>query len=110
MKETQTLTQEEAVTLKKALVVEDHRDLGELITKILRLIGWDAILAHSGREALDKLEHHSPHVILLDIRMPVMDGFELAGILKKHPLHNKTPILAASAYPGHRPPEHCGGL
>jgi len=86
----------------KVLVVEDHPDFRELIAKALALIGWQTILARSGADAIDKLEYHAPDVILLDIRMPVMSGFELAAVIKKHPLHNNIPILAASADPGHR--------
>ena len=86
----------------KVLVVEDHPDFRELIAKALALIGWQTILARSGADAIDKLEYHAPDVILLDIRMPVMSGLELAEIIKKHPVHNKIPILAASGDPGHR--------
>ena len=87
---------------KTVLVVEDHPDLRELMGRFFAVIGWDAILANSGADAMDKLECHAPDVILLDIRMPVMSGLELAEIIKKHPVHNKIPILAASGDPGHR--------
>src|ERR1043166_7220591 len=87
---------------KTVLVVEDHPDLRELMGRFFAVIGWDAILANSGADAMDKLECHAPDVILLDIRMPVMSGFELAAIIKNHPFHSKIPILAASADPGNR--------
>ena len=90
------------VVPKKVLVVDDHRDLRELLGKAIGLIGWQTILARSGADAIDKLECHAPDVIFLDIRMPVMSGLELAAIIKKHPVHNKIPILAASGDPGHR--------
>lgn len=91
---------EEMVTPKKVLVVDDYRDLLELLGEVLTAFGWDAILARSAREALSKLEDGLPSVILLDMRMAGMNGFEVAGILKKHPVYSKIPILAASAYPG----------
>ena len=90
------------LTPKTVLVVENHPDLRELMGRVFALIGWDAILADSGADAMDKLECHAPNLILLDIRMPVMSGFEVAAVIKNHPLHNRIPILAASADPGHR--------
>ena len=86
---------------KKVLVVDDYRPLLEFLGTVLALLGWDAILAGSAWEALNKLEYGLPNVILLDMRMAGMNGFEVAGILKKHPVYRKIPILAASAYPGH---------
>ena len=88
------------MTPKKVLVVDDYRDLLEFLGKVLAVLGWDAILAGSAREALSKLEYGLPSVILLDLRMAGMNGFEVAGILKTHPVYRKIPILAASAYPG----------
>ena len=85
---------------RKVLVVDDYGDLLELLGKILTLLGWQPILANSGQDALSKLQHGLPSVVLLDMRMSHMSGFELAGILKSHPVYGKIPILAASAYPG----------
>ena len=87
------------MTPKKVVVVDDYRDLLVFLGKVLAILGWDAILADNAREALTKLEYGLPSVILLDMRMAGMDGFEVAGILKKHPVYGKIPILAASAYP-----------
>jgi CheY-like chemotaxis protein len=92
---------------KKVLVVEDHADLLFILEKVLTFFGWDAILAGSGREALNQLERGLPSVILLDMRMPVMNGFQLAGILKEHPVYRNIPILAASAYSGRLARERC---
>jgi CheY-like chemotaxis protein len=88
-------------TTRKVLVVDDYRDLLEFLGKVLAVLGWHAVLADSAREALNKLEYGLPSVILLDMRMAGMSGFEVAGILKKHPVYRKIPILAARAYPGH---------
>ncbi len=88
------------MTTRKVLVVDDYRDLLEFLGKVLAVLGWHAV-ADSAREALNKLEYGLPSVILLNMRMAGMSGFEVAGILKKHPVYRKIPILAASAYPGH---------
>lgn len=92
---------------KKVLVVDDYTDLLELLGTILTSLGWNPILANSGRDALSKLGYGVPSVILLDIRMADMNGFELAGILKRHPVYSNIPILAASAYPGLVVRERC---
>lgn len=66
----------------------------------LALLGWETILAESGREAMNKLEQDLPSVVLLDMRTPVRNGIELAASLKAHRGYKKIPILAASGYSG----------
>ena len=97
---------------RKILIVEDSCDLREMLRTILTAYGWNPILAESGRKALDKLEHETPAIILMDMRMPDMSGFELATILKKHRVYKNIPILAATAFPDHIAPASvsCGGL
>ena len=56
---------------RKILVVGDFHDLREMLGT-----GWNPILAESGRKALDKLEQETPRVILLDMRLPDMNGFD----------------------------------
>ncbi|HTN71928.1 MAG TPA: response regulator [Methylomirabilota bacterium] len=92
---------------RKVLVVENHGGLLEFLARALTLSGWDTLTADSGREALIKLAHDSPSVILLDMRMPVMNGFELAGILKAHPVYKNIPILAASGSTSEQTREPC---
>jgi CheY-like chemotaxis protein len=67
---------------------------------ILALLGWETILAR-GRKRLTGLYTILPKVILLDIRIPEMDAYELAAILKAHPEYQNIPVLAASAISGH---------
>jgi len=91
----------------KILIVEDICDLRKLLGTFLTAYGWQPILAESGRKALDKLERETPEVILLDIGMPDMNGFELATILKNHPVYRSIPILAATAFPEHMVRQRC---
>ncbi|HEY5541632.1 MAG TPA: response regulator, partial [Candidatus Binatia bacterium] len=84
------------LTSRKILIVKDCGDLLDLLGEALALLGWETILAESGREAMNKLEHDMPSVVLLDVRTPVMNGIELAASLKAHPAYKKIPILAAS--------------
>lgn len=81
------------------LIVEDNCDLREMLGSVLAARGWIPILVESGRKALDKLERETPGIILMDMRMPDMSGFELATILKKHRVYKSIPILAATAFP-----------
>ena len=83
----------------KILIVEDSYDLREMLGTALTARGWNAIFAESGRKALDKLEIETPGVILMDMQMPDMSGFELAAILKRHHAYRAIPILAATAFP-----------
>ena len=84
---------------KKILVVEDSFDLLELLGSGLESLGWEPILCESGRESLAKLECETPSVILMDMGLPDMNGFELAAILKRHRVYRRIPILETTGYP-----------
>ena len=86
------------MTPRKILIVEDRGDLLGLLGQALALLGWETILAVSGREALVKLERETPSVILLNVRTPLMNGTELAATLKAHPAFKEIPILAACGH------------
>ena len=60
------------------LIVEDDDDLRDLVRTMLELEGFDVRTAQHGREALDRVAEHMPDLILLDIKMPVMDGRSFA--------------------------------
>jgi two-component system, cell cycle response regulator DivK len=81
---------------RKILIVEDCSDLLELLAEGLALLGWETILAETGQEALNRVEHDLPSVVLLDMRTE--DGVELAATLKAHPVYKNIPILAANGY------------
>jgi CheY-like chemotaxis protein len=89
------------------LIVEDNCDLREMLGSVLTACGWNPILAESGRKALNKLERETPGIILMDMRMPDMNGFELATILKSHRVYRNIPILAATAFPDHIARQRC---
>src|SRR5438093_11811360 len=80
----------------KVLVVEDHPDLLQFLELVLTRRGWDVITSSSGLEALDKLKYTSPSLILLDMWMPGMVGFELARFLKRCSHYRDIPILAVT--------------
>lgn len=67
---------------EKVLVVDDHHDGAEALGKLLSVLGCDVRLAHSGEEALEVAPAFRPRLIILDIEMPGMDGFETARRLR----------------------------
>jgi DNA-binding response OmpR family regulator len=83
----------------KVLVVDDHQGLLEFLELALTRRGWEVITSRNGEEALDKLSHTSPSLILLDMWMPGMDGVELAQFLKTNPAYRNIPILCVTGLP-----------
>jgi signal transduction histidine kinase len=79
------------------LMVDDQ--IGKLLSyeAILADLGENLIKAHSGREALDHLLKTDVAVVLLDVSMPELDGFDLADMIRQHPRFQKTPIIFISA-------------
>jgi DNA-binding response OmpR family regulator len=61
----------------RILVVDDEPDFVELIREFVVRKGYHPIVAYDGREALQKVKEERPHIVLLDIRMPGMDGLEV---------------------------------
>lgn len=73
---------------KSILIVEDDPELAEVYHTLLSQAKYDVAVAHNGQEALQLTEHKQPQLILLDLRMPVMDGVEF---LEKYKLQEKHP-------------------
>ena len=83
--------------MEKVLCVDDDRSLLRLYQDELSEEGYKVILAKDGKEALSKLAKEKPQVVILDIRMPVMDGIEvLTAILGKD---RQMPVILNTAYP-----------
>ena len=81
----------------KILVVDDEeRDL-RLVEAMLAPEGYEVVLAHSGEEGLEKARESSHDVILLDIMMPNISGWEVFGELKKNPEWQKIPVIFLTA-------------
>jgi CheY-like chemotaxis protein len=83
--------------MKKILIIEDHADMRELLTWQIELMGFTADTARQGREGLQKAQSGNPSLIILDIMMPGMDGWEAARELKANAATKDIPILAATA-------------
>lgn len=81
------------------LVVDDNPKVLRFIEIDLKLRGFDVITATSGHEALEIIKSKKPVIMLLDVVMPGMDGFE---VLKKVRTFSRLPVIAFSASPGNR--------
>lgn len=79
----------------KILVVEDNVDLRELMVINLRSAGYNVLEAGNGEEALDVLDHTKVHLLIVDLMMPVMDGFELTEAIRE--ADDDVPILIVTA-------------
>ncbi len=81
----------------KILVAEDERDIRELIAFTLRFAGFDVELAQNGAEAVEKAPSVNPDIILMDVRMPRMTGYQACEALKKNPDTQDIPVIFLSA-------------
>ncbi len=81
----------------KVLVVDDEDSNLDLIKDVLQNIGYEAVLAKSGNECLDYLQRDIPDLILLDIMMPKMDGFETIKKIKQDTLPAEIPVFALTS-------------
>ncbi len=81
----------------KILVAEDERDIRELIAFTLRFAGFDVELASNGAEAVEKAPQVNPDLILMDVRMPRMTGYQACNALKANPSTEKIPVIFLSA-------------
>ena len=83
--------------MKKVLIIEDHADMRELLTWQIELMGFAPVAAKQGREGIEKALTEKPDLIILDIMMPGMDGWQAARELKENAATKDIPILAATA-------------
>jgi len=82
----------------KILVVEDNQDSRELVVKVLKNKGYEMIEASDGEEALEKTASDKPNLILMDISIPKLDGYEVAKQLKDQEEFKHIPIIALTAH------------
>lgn len=83
--------------MPKILVAEDERDIRDLIGFTLRFAGFEVLLAGDGIEAIEKAPLEQPDLIILDVRMPKMTGYEACRQLKENPATSAIPIVFLSA-------------
>ena len=86
----------------KILIADDEPDLRETLKLLLEIRGHNVLLAANGEEAVNMATQERPHVILMDVRMPVMDGITATRLLRGRPETASLPVICASGYLGER--------
>jgi len=89
---------------KRVLLAEDHPGTIEVMQQELEVLGYAVVVAQDGIEAVEKAVEEPPDVIVMDMIMPKMDGFQAASSIRQNPKTKNIPILAATALarPGDR--------
>lgn len=82
---------------KKIMFVDDERDVVDSVKSILKKGGYDVVTAYSGKECLKKLESEKVDLILLDIMMPEMDGWDVCAKIKENKKTEKIPVVFLTA-------------
>ncbi|HEX7226938.1 MAG TPA: response regulator [Candidatus Binatia bacterium] len=82
--------------MMKVLVIENHADMREMLVRILDLMGFTAITSRNGKEGVEKALAEKPDLILMDIMMPEISGWEATRILRGNPRTKDIPVLAAT--------------
>jgi CheY-like chemotaxis protein len=84
--------------MKKILIAEDNAVNRELLRELLEMRGYEVFEACDGQEALTKITETQPDLLVLDLGMPVLDGFGVIRKIRAEPTIAKLPVLAATAY------------
>ncbi len=79
--------------LKKILVVDDEKKICDILEHVLSREGYQVFSAYNGKEALKRLNEVVPDLMILDVRMPKMNGYEVCKRVRKDPQFKKLPIL-----------------
>lgn len=82
---------------KKILAVDDERHIVRLVQVNLERQGYDVVTAFDGKEALEKIAAENPDLVVLDVMMPYMDGFEVLQTIRKNPDTRELPVIMLTA-------------
>ncbi len=83
--------------MAKILIAEDEPDIRELVAFMLRFAGYEVMAASNGEEAVQAATHEVPDLVLMDVRMPRMTGYDACRIMKANPTLRDVPIVFLSA-------------
>ena len=82
---------------KKILIIDDEKHISSLLKFILERKGYEVFQANLGKEGIELANQHNPDLILLDVMMPQMDGYEVANILKSENNTKEIAIIMLSS-------------
>ena len=83
---------------KRILVVEDQHDNRQILRDLLGSVGYSLIEAENGEAAVALAAEHKPDLILMDIQLPIMDGYEATRRIKSDPALSAIPIIVITSY------------
>jgi len=86
------------VTSRRILVVEDQEDNRRILRDLLTSAGYEIIQAENGEEGLAAAARERPDLILMDIQLPVIDGYEATRRIKANPALRAIPVIAVTSY------------
>ena len=89
--------QEPNTPLKTVLVVEDYADSRFMLSRLLEMSGYRVLEAADGREGVEAAERECPDVVLMDLQMPVLDGFTATSLIRRIESTSRVPVIAVSA-------------
>jgi two-component system cell cycle response regulator DivK len=84
--------------LKRILIVEDTEDNRQIMRDLLTNAGYDIVEAHDGQAAVTAAAEHRPDLILMDIQLPILNGYEAIRRIKADPELRSIPIVAVTSY------------
>ncbi len=82
------------------LLVDDDRECREMYARSLRSAGFDVAEAHNGNQALSKASEEHPSIVVTDLALPGIDGYQLTRRLRQQPATEHVPIIAITGYGG----------
>jgi len=85
------------MSAKKILIVDDEVDLVETIRFLLEMEGYSVLVSRDGEDALNQARRENPHLIILDIMLPKLDGYKVCRQLKSDKRYKQIPILMLTA-------------
>ena len=83
---------------RRILVVEDHVDNRRILRDLLSSRGYDLVEAEDGEQALAMAEGQRPALILMDVQIPLLDGYEVTRRLKANPVLRAIPVVVVTSY------------
>jgi len=83
---------------KRILVIEDQEDNRQIVRDLVTASGYELIEATTGEEGIEAAARESPDLILMDIQLPGIDGYEVTRRIKANPQLQKIPIIAVTSY------------
>ncbi|HSP07249.1 MAG TPA: response regulator [Acidobacteriota bacterium] len=84
--------------MPRIVLVEDNEDNRDMLSRRLTRKGYEVLIAVNGQEAVDLVEKEKPALVLMDISLPVMDGFEATRRLKANESTKRIPVIALTAH------------